>query len=659
MKTTQKNTFKRIVYVVFMALLITSCERDDTEFTDSSQTETKGFTVKSVTLNEVKGNTLIKKSLDLIDSQFDFNKFNTTMASKNQGTYSRATSADPITSNDNSFTILTDEILEVSTDTTKVYTFRIETPTKPESHFENFVIHKKSNDSIEYYIYRYQKIGLGLKDLNMSKEQVSSDQINASDFDDYTQSKMFYDYANNCWISVSVVNGILIIDASDCFIASSGDGSGTGSGFSFGPWAITGVTENDICIISRALLDAYGNVRYDQDGDPMYQTAFVDCPDSGTSSSDLDQDNPWGNSNTDPNYDPLHNSSGGGGSSSGNANGDDPLENIIIAVLPSRLDREPDAFFHNLTDEQKECLNPNSGQAHYSTVKDITAYFENNQATGGTGYDGPVINPQATTLATAAIDAMCNGVGENFQEALDIVISLIIEDEIVDANLDDCSKGILGELKTLQSTDIAEVIKRFGDLNAPYDWEIKTETPTNPNHAAETNWVLDSNGQGTPYDYLTVIDPTYKNQATKIAVARTILHEAIHAYILSYVDDVIENNTDSTIINNFQDNFPAVWNFYVAQENGVAVGNIEDAHHEQMAASFIEIIGDALAEYDNNQQDSTYYEHLAWGALYNTDAWISAQGPGGYIDFNEAEAIVIANNQEDTNGAAANGSPCP
>ena len=47
------------------------------------------------------------------------------------------------------------------------------------------------------------------------------------------------------------------------------------------------------------------------------------------------------------------------------------------------------------------------------------------------------------------------------------------------------------------------------------------------------------------------------------------------------------------------------------------------------------------------------------GALFNTDAWISAQGSGGYIDFNEAEAIVIANNQEDTNGPAANGSPCP
>ena len=43
MKTTQKNTFKRIVYVVFMALLITSCEREDTEFTDSPQTETKGY----------------------------------------------------------------------------------------------------------------------------------------------------------------------------------------------------------------------------------------------------------------------------------------------------------------------------------------------------------------------------------------------------------------------------------------------------------------------------------------------------------------------------------------------------------------------------------------------------------------------------------------
>ena len=652
MKTTQKNTFKRIVYVVFMALLITSCERDDTEFTDSSQTETKGFTVKSVTLNEVKGNTLIKKSLDLIDSQFDFNKFNTTMASKNQGTYSRATSADPITSNDNSFTILTDEILEVSTDTTKVYTFRIETPTKPESHFENFVIHKKSNDSIEYYIYRYQKIGLGLKDLNMSKEQVSSDQINASDFDDYTQSKMFYDYANNCWISVSVVNGILIIDASDCFIASSGDGSGTGSGFSFGPWAITGVTENDICIISRALLDAYGNVRYDQDGDPMYQTAFVDCPDSGTSSSDLDQDNPWGNSNTDPNYDPLHNSSGGGGSSSGNANGDDPLENIIIAVLPSRLDRETDAFFDNLTDEQKECLNPNSGQAHYSTVKDITAYFENNQATGGTGYDGPVINPQATTLATAAIDAMCNGVGENFQEALDIVISLIIEDEIVDANLDDCSKGILGELKTLQSTDIAEVIKRFGDLNAPYDWEIKTETPTNPNHAAETNWVLDSNGQGTPYDYLTVIDPVYKNQATKTAIARTILHEMLHAYILSHIDDVQSENTSDFI------EFRELWKMIQKDLTGFN-NNPEPVHHEFMANKFIPPLKDALKEWDNSSQSNQYYEDLAWGALIKTDTFDNLH-PSGSTSRNR---IINTNAAEDTNSVQGSispkGSPCP
>ena len=382
MKTKLKNTFKQIVYVVFMALLITSCEREDTEFKDSPQTETKGYSVKSVTLNEVKGSTLIKESLDIIESQFDFNKTSETKTSKNQGNYTTSALADPIKSKDNRFTILTDEILEVSTDSTKVYTFRIETPTDPESQFENFVIHKKSNDSIEYFIYKYKYIDTDQTILDFSREKVSSDQINAGDFDDYTQGVMLYDSANNCWIDVSFVNGILTIDVSDCFTGSNGSGSGTGSGFGFGPWGITGVTASNNCIISRALLDAYGNVRHDQQGRPMYQTAVANCPDSGTSSSDLDQDNPWGNSNTDPNHDTLHNPpGGGGGSSSGDANSNDPdnPEGTIIAVLPpTRLERETDAFFENLTDAQKDCINLGFGQLKY----DITAYFENNQVFG-------------------------------------------------------------------------------------------------------------------------------------------------------------------------------------------------------------------------------------------------------------------------------------
>jgi hypothetical protein len=77
-----------------------------------------------------------------------------------------------------------------------------------------------------------------------------------------------------------------------------------------------------------------------------------------------------------------------------------------------------------------------------------------------------------------------------------------------------------------------------------------------------------------------------------------------------------------------------------------------------MAENFINIIRDALAEYDNNQLDGTYYEHLAWGALMHTDAVARALAPGGYMNQSEQEAIVIANNQEDTNGPLAKGTPC-
>jgi len=124
---------------------------------------------------------------------------------------------------------------------------------------------------------------------------------------------------------------------------------------------------------------------------------------------------------------------------------------------------------------------------------------------------------------------------------------------------------------------------------------------------------------------------------------------------------LIANSSDTTTINYFQNNFSEVWNYYVAQQNGIAVGDIEDAHHEQMAANYIETIGEALAEYDNNQQDVNYYYYLAWGALFNTDAWNTV---ASFYDYEEdpysiIDAIITANIQEDTSGLDSLGIPCP
>jgi hypothetical protein len=236
-------------------------------------------------------------------------------------------------------------------------------------------------------------------------------------------------------------------------------------------------------------------------------------------------------------------------------------------------------------------------------------------------------------------------------------ITDLIEDSIISTNLDPCAENILNDLKNLTS-DISDVLARFGNVTSVYNWEIKSGTPSNSNNVAETNWSEDENGYTIDNSYLTLMNTNYINQATNLAIARTILHEAIHAYILSFIEEFLDDPQVNQ--ENFQNNFPEVWDFFVAKSNNVDVGNIEDAHHEQMAATFIDSIGSALAEYDNNQQDMYYYYYLAWGALFETNAWNTVTS---FYDYEEdpysiVDAIIIANQQEDTNGLNAFGEPC-
>jgi hypothetical protein len=282
------------------------------------------------------------------------------------------------------------------------------------------------------------------------------------------------------------------------------------------------------------------------------------------------------------------------------------------------------------------------------------AYYIGGSCTGG----GAVINLECGTSSPRpslgktddCIDCIDpeGAIGINSVE-----VTIAISNKIKSDNLDPCSNEILTDLKTLGQNDIAKVLQRFDSPNSFYYWEVKTGTPTNANNVAETNWAVDFNNNTIDNSYLTIIKPSYTNQATKIAIARTILHESIHAYIISYIDDLAGGNTQG-----FSTEFPDLWNNFVSKKYGVPANNIEDYQHQEMAENFINIIRDALAEYDNNQLDGTYYEHLAWGALMNTDAFERAIAPGGYMNQSEQEAIVIANNQEDTNGPLAKGTPC-
>lgn len=232
------------------------------------------------------------------------------------------------------------------------------------------------------------------------------------------------------------------------------------------------------------------------------------------------------------------------------------------------------------------------------------------------------------------------GVGVNLS-----LIPTFIEDRISSSQLDNCSKNILNQLKSLNQNDIAKILQRFGAPQTTYDWELITTTPSIPGNAAET----DRRNGNTSFDYVTKIDPAYKNQATKISIARTILHEMLHAYMLSHIDDM---NAGVTI--DYRD-FAALWNYL---KNTSASESSQLAQHEYMALKFIPPLMAALKEWDGAKQTDQYYEDLAWGALFNTSTF-------NYLHPNGSSSrsrIINRNKAEDTNsnsnGIAPKGTKC-
>ncbi|WP_157812155.1 hypothetical protein [Polaribacter sp. ALD11] len=216
-----------------------------------------------------------------------------------------------------------------------------------------------------------------------------------------------------------------------------------------------------------------------------------------------------------------------------------------------------------------------------------------------------------------------------------------IDDKIDTDNLDACSKAILEAIQSGKA--IEDIVNQFAGENADFNWTLET---TNTTDAANTDW-----DNQTASNYLTKLNTSYVNSATKLSIARTIIHEAIHAYILSYID--IAKNGDPELS---LKTFPELWNDLVAKKYGNP--NTPSAwnkyQHEEMARNYITSISNALSVWDNNSNTSLYYTDLAWGGLYGTEIYNQTS------DLNELDRarIETTNLSEDTNSTDAKGNPC-
>lgn len=178
------------------------------------------------------------------------------------------------------------------------------------------------------------------------------------------------------------------------------------------------------------------------------------------------------------------------------------------------------------------------------------------------------------------------------------IIPFLTEKQIDDSQLDPCPKGVMEQLKNTTNADIANVLAKLG-ANRLYTVNIVMKPAAT---YAETQRI-------SKYNYIIRVDRERSTNGTKLYKATALIHEIIHAYFLSIVDDY--NNTPSTVLPSFAELFE----IYVKKEYPSSTEK-QDAQHLAMANKYVDAMASALQEYDANYTvPFQVYKDLAWGGL--------------------------------------------
>ncbi len=152
-----------ILLLVSIPLILVNCQKET--FDEVPQT---GITVKKISFEDLKQKKQLAKKIDAIKKAFDVNQLEKSN----------------IVSNDGSFTILTDEILQTIMGVDTTYTMRIEMPTDSTATFENFVI-RPADSTYLFSIFRFYFDETQDSDFpyTLSALPVNASLINSGEFD--------------------------------------------------------------------------------------------------------------------------------------------------------------------------------------------------------------------------------------------------------------------------------------------------------------------------------------------------------------------------------------------------------------------------------------------------------------------------------------------
>ncbi|MFM6954438.1 MAG: hypothetical protein ACKOWL_05580 [Sphingobacteriaceae bacterium] len=170
--------------------------------------------------------------------------------------------------------------------------------------------------------------------------------------------------------------------------------------------------------------------------------------------------------------------------------------------------------------------------------------------------------------------------------------------KIDDTQLKPCMKSILNGIKTLSNGSVAGIIQKFAGETPGFNWTLK-------DGVLPQNW----NGSTNPIYNAGTVTTTFDSQkfthASDLAIARTILHESVHAYLVAYFknEPIIAQNTYSEMVEEWESKKHP---------------NLNSIQHNEIIRNFMLDIGVSLKEYGGLKGynlTTEFCNDLAWGGL--------------------------------------------
>ncbi|WP_458626467.1 hypothetical protein [Winogradskyella sp. PC D3.3] len=245
------------------------------------------------------------------------------------------------------------------------------------------------------------------------------------------------------------------------------------------------------------------------------------------------------------------------------------------------------------------------------------------------GYNTPSYY-QAQSLSQDNKNAVANYINTNgcsdenltfIEEVLDVLDDegeVDFEENIIyDNSLNDypCQKLIIQDAQG-SCSPLTIVIMNLFESNDSINLIFKTSSTITDNGTTD---VFSSYDQDTGTCNVTIkFRESYLETATDLAIARTSIHEMVHAIFVYMYEQGLLESEDGTPLEGYED----LLNAYINYQSGLP-SNFGSAHHELMA-EFVQDIATSLSFYaqSNNHTNSfSFYEKLSWGGLTGTDAY--------------------------------------